>query len=54
MIEVVNLVASVMPLVSLSQIVDGNSVITGGILTARGQQASDRIRLIAWQNLTSM
>lgn len=37
--EVVNLVASILPLVALFQVFDGNSAVTSGILRARGKQA---------------
>ncbi|KAG6876374.1 hypothetical protein C0993_003592 [Termitomyces sp. T159_Od127] len=37
--EVVSLVASVLPLVALFQVFDGNATVTGGILRARGKQA---------------
>ncbi|KAF8079300.1 mate-domain-containing protein, partial [Lyophyllum atratum] len=36
--EVVNVVASVIPLIALFQVVDGNSAVIAGILRARGQQ----------------
>ncbi|KAJ7594178.1 mate-domain-containing protein [Mycena floridula] len=38
--EVVELVASILPLVALFQIFDGNSAVTGGILRARGKQVT--------------
>jgi multidrug resistance protein, MATE family len=38
--EVVTLVASILPLVALFQVFDGNSAITAGILRARGKQAN--------------
>lgn len=37
-VEVVNLVASIIPLVALFQVFDGNAAITAGILRARGKQ----------------
>ncbi|EDR01957.1 multidrug/Oligosaccharidyl-lipid/Polysaccharide flippase, partial [Laccaria bicolor S238N-H82] len=36
--EVVGLVASILPLVALFQVFDGNAAVTGGILRARGKQ----------------
>ncbi|KAF9459120.1 MATE efflux family protein [Collybia nuda] len=36
--EVVNLVASILPLVALFQVFDGNAAVTAGILRARGKQ----------------
>lgn len=36
--DVVTLVASVIPLIALFQVVDGNAAVTGGILRARGEQ----------------
>ena len=36
--EVVTLVASILPLVSLFQVFDGNAAVTAGILRARGKQ----------------
>ncbi|KAF5380192.1 hypothetical protein D9615_006162 [Tricholomella constricta] len=38
--EVVTLVASIIPLVALFQVFDGNAAVTAGILRARGKQAS--------------
>ncbi|KAF8067574.1 mate-domain-containing protein [Lyophyllum atratum] len=38
--EVVNLVASILPLVALFQVFDGNAAITAGILRARGKQVT--------------
>lgn len=37
-VEVVTLVASIMPLLSLFQVFDSMSGVTGGILRARGKQ----------------
>ena len=39
-IGVVNLVASMLPLVALFQVFDGLSGVTGGVLRARGKQVS--------------
>lgn len=39
-IEVVSLVASILPLVALFQVFDGNAAVTAGILRARGKQVS--------------
>ncbi|KAG6899947.1 hypothetical protein C0993_005070 [Termitomyces sp. T159_Od127] len=36
--EVVSLVASILPLVALFQVFDGNAAVTDGILRARGKQ----------------
>lgn len=41
--EVVNLVASILPLVALFQVFDGNSAVTSGILRARGKQVTGAI-----------
>jgi len=38
--EVVALTASIIPLLSLFQVFDGTSAVTGGILRARGKQVS--------------
>ncbi|RDB18717.1 hypothetical protein Hypma_014757 [Hypsizygus marmoreus] len=38
--EVVSLVASILPLVALFQVFDGNSAVTSGILRARGKQVT--------------
>ncbi|KAG6860467.1 hypothetical protein C0995_010758 [Termitomyces sp. Mi166 len=46
--EVVSLVASILPLVALFQVFDGNAVVTDGILRARGKQVTG-----ALLNLTS-
>lgn len=39
-IDVALMVASILPLVALFQIFDGNAAITGGILRARGKQGT--------------
>jgi Na+-driven multidrug efflux pump len=39
-IEVVSLVASILPIVALFQVFDGAAAVTAGILRARGKQAS--------------
>lgn len=39
-LDVVNLVASILPLVALFQVFDGLSAVSGGILRARGKQVS--------------
>jgi MATE family, multidrug and toxin extrusion protein len=38
--EVISFVASVLPLVALFQVFDGLGATTGGVLRARGRQAS--------------
>ncbi|KAG5352495.1 hypothetical protein C0989_002049 [Termitomyces sp. Mn162] len=38
--DVVSLVASILPLVALFQVFDGNAAVTDGILRARGKQVS--------------
>lgn len=43
-VEVVSLVASILPLVALFQVFDGATAITGGIFRARGKQVSRCVR----------
>jgi MATE family multidrug resistance protein len=47
--EVVTLVASILPLVALFQVFDGNSAITAGILRARGKQANAVFSYLAYR-----
>ncbi|KAG6894960.1 hypothetical protein C0992_003752 [Termitomyces sp. T32_za158] len=42
---VVSLVASILPLVALFQVFDGNAAVTAGVLRARGKQVSSAIRI---------
>ncbi|PPQ85010.1 hypothetical protein CVT25_010399 [Psilocybe cyanescens] len=46
--EVVELVAAIIPLLSLFQVFDGTSAVTSGILRARGKQASALLNLSAY------
>ncbi len=45
-LDVVTLVASILPLVGLFQVFDGLSSVSGGILRARGKQVSFLCKLV--------
>lgn len=49
--EVVTLVASILPLVALFQVFDGNAATTAGILRARGKQVNPFIILFMHYSL---
>lgn len=50
--EVVTLTASILPLVALFQVFDGNCAVTAGILRARGKQVCDYAFVVAERALT--